>query len=497
MSLKKFGPNDVIVNTMRAHPSCEFFVYDSNIYYNNTPELAGANTTNVLGVPTGYANLYEYNIDRAYTNTDRIIGGQAGTTGDPGVIPSYTTLYNIDYPLGGTTGPNAHRYVLDTGRIYPFVIKDSSNQTFKVMNDEEFKNLPYGAIISGSTGSAYEIKYDTTIAPALPTFRGGGVGNARLYQYPMSASITREFMTGAAGPAASGSGQRHTCHNFSAGTVVPDSAFKCTPYHRHFWSLKNRLDFYGTLSEHYRVSSSYGDKNLQKVNLISIPSIFFGDGIVPGTVSLKWYYSGSLAGELQDTKRNGELIEVSGATANRNSVAGVVLYDEGFVVLTGSWDLNGETLIMEPGTSADNPKWIYYGAGANDGISQTNTEEKFSSASFGLSFKGASDTQVVTMFAHARRGEANFSNNPTYLQYSQSQIQLTSSQVYEENPNRLIANTVSSSFTDYSSSFKRQVYISRVGIYDENKNLIGIATLSNPILKEEDQDFAFKIRLDI
>ncbi len=101
------------------------------------------------------------------------------------------------------------------------------------------------------------------------------------------------------------------------------------------------------------------------------------------------------------------------------------------------------------------------------------------------------------MFAHARRGEANFSNNPTYLQYSQSQIQLTSSQVYEENPNRLIANTVSSSFTDYSSSFKRQVYISRVGIYDENKNLLGIATLSNPVLKEEDQDLSFKIKLDI
>jgi hypothetical protein len=101
------------------------------------------------------------------------------------------------------------------------------------------------------------------------------------------------------------------------------------------------------------------------------------------------------------------------------------------------------------------------------------------------------------MFAHARRGEANYSNNPTYLQYNQRQLQLTSSQVYEENPNRLIANTVSSSFTDYSSSFKRQVYISRVGIYDENKNLLGVATLSNPVLKEEDQDFSFKIRLDI
>jgi len=493
MSLKKFGPNDVIINTMRAHPSCEFFVYDSSIYYNNTPELSGANTTNVLCVPTGYADLYEYNIDRAYTNTDRIIGGQAGTTGDPGVIPSYTTLYNIDYP------DNAHRYVLDTGRIYPFVIKDSSKQTFKIMNDEEFANLPYGAIISGSTGSAYEITYDNSVTPPLPTFRGGRGSIERQIQYPMSASITRAFMTGSKA-SAEGAGERLTCRRYTpTGTPVGGTAFKCDPVHRRFWALKNRLDYYGIFSEHYKVSSSYGDKSTQKVNLISIPSIFYGDGIIPGTVSLKWYYSGSLAGELQDTKRNGELIEVSGATANRNSVAGVDLYDEGFVVLTGSWNLNSETLIMVSGTAepADNPKWIYYGAGANDGVNQANTEEKFSSASFGLSFKGSTDTQVVTMFAHARRGEANYSNNPTYLQYNQRQLQLTSSQVYEENPNRLIANTVSSSFTDYSSSFKRQVYISRVGIYDENKNLLGVATLSNPVLKEEDQDFSFKIRLDI
>ena len=66
-----------------------------------------------------------------------------------------------------------------------------------------------------------------------------------------------------------------------------------------------------------------------------------------------------------------------------------------------------------------------------------------------------------------------------------------------ENSSREIANTVSSSYSDYSASFKRQVYVSRVAIYDDSKNLIGVATLSNPILKEEDQDLTFKIRLDI
>ena len=101
------------------------------------------------------------------------------------------------------------------------------------------------------------------------------------------------------------------------------------------------------------------------------------------------------------------------------------------------------------------------------------------------------------MFTHARKGEANYSNNPTYLLYGQEQLQFTSSQVYEENPERIIANVASSSFTNHSASFRRQVYISRVALYDDKKNLIGVATLSNPILKEEDQDYSFKLRLDI
>ena len=119
------------------------------------------------------------------------------------------------------------------------------------------------------------------------------------------------------------------------------------------------------------------------------------------------------------------------------------------------------------------------------------------SASFLFNFKGQTNTQVITMFAHAHRGEVNYSNNPTYLKYGQTKVNVSSSQVYEENSSLDVANLASSSYSDLSASFKRQVYISRVAIYDESKNLIGVATLSNPILKEEDQDYTFKIRLDI
>ena len=101
------------------------------------------------------------------------------------------------------------------------------------------------------------------------------------------------------------------------------------------------------------------------------------------------------------------------------------------------------------------------------------------------------------MYARAARGQANYSNNPTFIKHGQSKLNFTSSQIYEENTTREIKNTVSSSFQNYVSPFERQVYISKVAVYDEHKNLIGIATLANPVLKKEDQDIAFKIKLDI
>jgi hypothetical protein len=424
MSLRKFGSDDIILNTMKAHPSCEFFIFDSKVYYNKIPEHSGALSNNVLNVPPGHISLYEYNIDRA-------------------------------------TGTNDF--------IYPWVIKGSSRETFTTVATKDF---------------------DTLYA----------VGETVVGSYPMSASITREFM-GEYDPTMAdflGAGSTET---YLWGTDADGYAvYSERPRWRHFYALKNRLNYYGMRSLHYKVSSSYGDKSLQAINLISIPSIFYGSQIKPGTLSLKWYYTGSLVGELQDTKQNGELIEVSGS--NIGSVAGVALYDEGFILLTGSWALQDGAItplrMLSGSTTTRPPSWLFFGIGANDDVNQgTLGTTAYKNTSFDLSFKGTTETQVMTMFAHARRGKVNYSNNPTFLDYGQEQIHLTSSQIYEESSTRTIKNTVTSSYTDYSASFKRQVYVSRVAIYDDHKNLIGVATLSNPILKEEDQDYSFKIRLDI
>ena len=253
-------------------------------------------------------------------------------------------------------------------------------------------------------------------------------------------------------------------------------------------ALKNVLDFYTPISRHYAFSSSFGDKSEQTVGMVSIPSIFYGSTIKRGSVELNFYITGTLVGQLKDEGRRGELVQTKpeGSTGS-GSVAGVVLYNEGFIVLTGSWSLDPNH--TEAYGVTDQPKWIYFGQSISGSITAANS-------SFELDFKGTNPVPVVTMLAHAPAGELNYSSNPTYIEHGQTITPLTGTNHYTEQDELKIKNTVSSSYADPTGSFKKQTYISKVAIYDEKKNLIGVAKLATPVKKTEERDFTFKLKLD-
>ena len=204
-----------------------------------------------------------------------------------------------------------------------------------------------------------------------------------------------------------------------------------------------------------------------------------------------------MVGELQDERHNGELIQV-GPTGSHGSgsIAGVVLYSEGFLVLTGSWDLTKAGTKYAPahtenyiGTSGS-PRWVDYAQTVATGALS------MPSSSFKLDFKGTSYVPTMTMLAHARKGHLNFSNNPTYIKHGQVRTSHTSSVKFREPPELQIKNIVSSSYQDFTASYKRQTYISKIGIYDSERNLIGIAKVATPVKKTEERDFTFKLKLD-
>ena len=104
------------------------------------------------------------------------------------------------------------------------------------------------------------------------------------------------------------------------------------------------------------------------------------------------------------------------------------------------------------------------------------------------------------MYAHAPKGELNHSNNPTFLQSGQalytSSVEQTGT-IYLENRQAVIKNTVYSPYDNYEKPFEKHTYITKVAIYDEHMNIIGVAKVAKPIKKTEDREFSFKLKLDI
>lgn len=323
-------------------------------------------------------------------------------------------------------------------QYYRFLPKGSSLEAFKTVSAEQHNYSGYGEIFTGS--------------------------------YPLSSTINLEYYP----------------QNLS---FVPDRP--------HIYSLKNVLNYYSYLSPHFSYNSNLGNKNSQAIKLISIPSIFFGSSIDKGSVELDFFISGTLVAKLQDYKKNGELIQTTGSNG-LGQVAGVVLYNEGFALITGSWNLHNshtETYVYNSNgsTISDNPKWIYWGAGLNQENNLTV------SSSFDLKFEGINYVNVITMLAHAEKGEFNYSNNPTFIKSScmTASLPITGSTMYIENPNLEIKNVKKYAYEDYVGDLEKETYISKIGIYDENKNLIAIAKLAKPIRKTENRDLTFKLKLDI
>ena len=373
-----------------------------------------------------------------YNNTPNISGAFADPIRltDGGNVSLYEL--NIDR-VSSSTGRFIGQVgqIADNGLIYPWVVKNGTRIGFRTLSGSSFNSVNYG---DGLTGS-----------------------------YPNTASIAKEFYSTTTARSASNPAP-------GAGSVS------------HILALKNTINHYNYINPHFAYSSSLHSRDFDtaELGLVSIPTIFYGSQIKKGSISLKYYYTGSLIGRAEDTNRDGVLHSVEGLDSG--SAIGIALYSEGFLILTGTTALSTETDTYLPGLST--PRWSYFGQSISGTIIAP-------SSSFIMEMSGTSPVQTITMFATAPKGELNQSNNPTFVEYSTGNFAASSSKAYFENEKRVIKNVVSSSYPDPTGSFEKTTYISKIGIYDENKNLIGIAKVATPVKKTVERDFTFKIKVDI
>ena len=424
MSLFEFEKGDVIKNTIVSYPKSKFLLYNGNVVYNDSVQELDGSGTNTLTkyVPSGHISLYEMNIDRdSGNNDDNFIR--------PYVLPS--------------SGWQPTSFLTITVNGIEYVAKKDNSGILQ----------PASAVKDASTGEiTFTIQANASDATKLSEYHSLFQGEPMYGSYPLSSSIHCDYIN-------------------KIGSDYADEKEKIKAH-----ALENTVNYYKYLSREYNTENLFNDD----FNIISIPSIFYGNKINPGSVRLELIVTGSQAEDivLSDNKKNGELIY-------NNVVHGVVLYNEGFIILRSNTQLSTEPtgLNTDAGIS---PRWIDFGIAMDQ---RTNL-------AWTIEFEGVTETPVVTMFTHARKNELNHSNNPSFLK---NRLPTTSSNshMYREEDEKEIRNVTKTDLIDEEPVFEKETYISKIAIYDDQKKIIGYARLARPIRKTENREITFKLKLDL
>lgn len=238
-------------------------------------------------------------------------------------------------------------------------------------------------------------------------------------------------------------------------------------------SLKNTINYYSGFDDSFNFDNFYNKPTC----LITLNSYYLGSGIEKGTVTLNINISGTVLASATDRYENGVLYDTA------SNKVGIVLYKEGIILLNNTASLTSS--VIDFNGSNQTPKWVNFFASSSCPAISTD-----------VFYSYVNNVETNIMFVTANKNELNHSNNATYIQ-SGSYNLVTGSNQFAENNKIEIKNVVKSPFVSGSAQFEKETYITRIGLYDKDKKLIGIATLANPVRKTENREYIFKLKLDI
>jgi len=460
MALFKFDDNDVFINTLESYPECRFYMVSGTVYIDNHPNISGsASDKTIFHVPNGHIALHEKNINRPSGSIVYSIiksNSDGPTFNDDHSPDDGIEQFRVESVRVSETDPTG-------SLIRPFVVRDGVKTSLKT-----FKNSNYNVLFEA--GDLVEGVYTMSSSISAYVYDDETPRQSRIIAGKKSFAV--------------GQGNTTFTTYFTIENALSASAFK---------------------SPHFKMKTTaplpVRDLKEAEISVVTIPSIFYGKKIKPGSVELNYYVSGSLIGTVKDRGYNGELIQTfitsSSPLDYSGSVAGIVLYTEGIIILTGSYQMGADNsieYIEHDGTGTDSiNKWSHFGAGLNQTLPPT-----LASASYEVKFQGTTETPTLMMMAHARYGELNWSNNPTFVDSTSPYLGVYSSNAYNySEQDVLVSNVTDTKFQQYTPEKKRETYITKVAIYDDKRNLIGIASVANPVRKTEDRQYTFKLKLDL
>jgi len=379
----------------------------------------------------------------------------------------------------------------------------SNNFMFLLDDDGEFKIFLNNPLTSGSAAS---IRTDSFNLTEINVDRTGSQ-----VVYPFIDKVASQFWLAGMDSSSFHStiwGGAITGSYLEYKTIFRD--FITDNTHFAYKSLKNIWNSYNKLSSDFNF-----DNFPTGSSVLFIPRQYCQSSIKKGSVVASVYINNQVGAsntvsihKAQDIYKDGILRIVQDGLPADNQYStignkvGYVLYDHG-IVLFHSGAIHKYDAVALQESIKISPKNFEWSSGSDNVYNWKwfsdryfcNKEESLAFCS--LEFQGTNKIENITMMCHARKGEINTSLNPTSVARD-SEIFATQSLPFNfsENPRIQINNIISSSH-NVSEEFQKQVYISKVYIYDKDRKLLGVAKLANPISKLENSDYTFKIGLDL
>ena len=332
---------------------------------------------------------------------------------------------------------------------------------------------------SGNTNSLTSI-FTSSVQAVLSSPSSSGAHFIEVYDKAESDS-TREVQFSVAYGHLAGSGSKHFTHAVGSYGKSPS---------RNIYSQYRQL-VYGTETQNF----SFNGHTPDDIYVININRARYKHNLKPGSLNLK-LSSASIDVHLTDdsitttgsstvTNAGRQFNVVSGSSGvmlgtNLTQVTdsgsyGFFYPDSGFIILNA--DAVGEKLRNKGATGGQNVQGyggLYAGSGSQFSNTQRDNHEKlFYAIESGSSFVLDSEEKVSSTyyFARARNFEFNYTTNPSFI---------------DNNGNVLI-----NSMIDNPTS-----YITTVGMYNDNGDLLAVAKLSQPITKDFTKEALIRVKLD-
>jgi hypothetical protein len=212
--------------------------------------------------------------------------------------------------------------------------------------------------------------------------------------------------------------------------------------------------------------------------VISIERANYKQSLFPGSLNLKLSGSGGII-NLTDNSLDTTVNTFIGSTqvyqliSGSNGTAGT-LANGGYVAGSGSYGLvfpQLGTIILNPAAISQSIRITPSRSNNSDGLNNTRL---FNSIVLGDSFTLNSQETITSdyVFVRARNSEFNYSENPSFISGSTGEV--------------IYSNFINAP----------QVYITTVGMYNDSNDLLAVAKMSRPLLKDFTKEALVRVKLD-